>query len=121
MQELRCFQKIHAPSMTSELKPSLACFCTFFKDFLHQAAKEIVPRVGYQTREVQRLHDVEPELPGEDTRSENMLNVFVFLVAEGAMSRMWQASFFRRSAVQQRFRIASQIKILHLLGAHDFH
>jgi len=81
--------------MTSELKPSLACFCTFFKDFLHQAAKEIVPRVGYQTREVQRLHDVEPELPGEDTRSENMLNVFVFFVAEGAMSRMWQASFFQ--------------------------
>ena len=50
---------------------------------------------GWLTREVQRLQDVEPELPGEDTRSENMLNVFIFLVAEGAMSRMWEASFLQ--------------------------
>ena len=49
----------------------------------------------YQTREVQRLQDVEPELPGEDTRSENMLNVFIFLVTKRAMSRMLEASFLQ--------------------------
>jgi len=95
------FPEDPCPKYDQRIETFLSMFLYFLQGLPPPSCKGDCSPGWYQTREVQRLHDVEPELPGEDTRSENMLNVFVFLVAEGAMSRMWQASFFRRSAVQQ--------------------
>ena len=77
-----------------------------------------------QTRQVLRLQNGKPELPCENTRSEDVLNVFLFLVAERAALRMWQSFFFNRFAIQQRFQIANHTNVLHFclsdLGLRDY-
>jgi hypothetical protein len=121
-QEFPCFHRIHALRMTRELKPFLCCFCTFLDDFLHHSAKEIVRWLSTKLVRFNGCKMLNQKLPGEDARSEQMLGGFIFLVAERTMIRMWKSPFFcKLSAVQQRLRIASHTKVLHLLGAQAFH
>ena len=42
-----CFQRIHAPRMTKELKPFLCCLGVFLQDFFHQSAKEVTRLVRF--------------------------------------------------------------------------
>jgi len=89
------FPEDPCPKYDQRIETFLSMFLYFLQGLPPPSCKGDCSPGWYQTREVQRLHDVEPELPGEDTRSENMLNVFVFLVAERGNEQDVAGLFFQ--------------------------
>jgi hypothetical protein len=93
-QALLCFQMIQAPSITSELNPFLCSFGSFLQAFNHQSSKEIVPQLGTNST---RFKDCRTAYQNcvANTRCEDVLYCFFFLVTEGTVVRVTESSFLQ--------------------------
>jgi len=97
-QAFRCFQRVHAPRMTRELKPFLCCLGIFLHDFFHHSAKEAHLRFGTSAVKfsgcrmlnqncLAKTHEVNAEPfhhPGH--RGGNALDVEVLSFVDGQLS-----------------------------------
>jgi len=120
-QEFLCFQRIHAPSMTRELKPFRCSFGTFLQDFFHHSAKEIVRRVGTKADKFKGCRMLNQNCCVNTQEVRMCWAVSSSWSQRGQCAGCGSPLFCRQSAVQQRLRIASQTKILHFLGTQVFH
>ena len=111
---------VQAPRITGELNPFRSCFCTLFQDFLHQSANEPAAHPGTK----------QDRFSGWRMLNQNCRAKTHVVSRSWTVSSYWSHSrqragwgsplFCKRSAVQHRLRMASQMKVLHLLGAQDF-
>jgi hypothetical protein len=81
--------------------------------------KRIIIRPRGEVTHPKRSKEMIPELPGEDTASEDMLYRFAFLVAQRATAQVLQSPLLQIISVQHLFLIANQRKNLHFWGAQD--
>ena len=120
-QAFRCFQRIQAPRITSELNPFLHCLDIFLQDFFHQSIKEVVLRLGTSAT---RFKDC--RIANQNCLANTKAGRMCWTVScSWSQRRQWSGwgspLFCNRSAVQQRSRMANHRKVLHFPGAHDFH
>jgi hypothetical protein len=50
---------------------------------------------GHQSKQVQGLKNAEPELPGEHTKSEDVLGYLILLIAKRAVCWVWESPFLK--------------------------
>ena len=120
-QAFQCFQRIHAPRMIRELKPFLCCLGIFLQDFFHQSANEMLCRLDTKLARPRGCKMLNQNCLANTHEVRRCWIVSSSWSQSGQWAGWGNPLFFcNLSAVQQQFWIASQIKILHLLGAQDF-
>ncbi|TVT98383.1 hypothetical protein EJB05_56323, partial [Eragrostis curvula] len=107
MQRFRRFHIAHDTSITSVLNPLFFSFGTLLSACRHHFLNDCSSAEGTHLGE-----SMKPDLPGHHTIDEHVLH--------GLWSGCCNPLRARWSAVQHRFRIASQRKSFTLRGAQDF-
>jgi hypothetical protein len=120
-QAFRCFKRIWAPRMISELNPFLCCLGIFLQDFYHQSAKEVVLRLGTSATRFRDCRIANQNCVA-NTQAVRMCWTVSCAWSQRGQRFGWGSPLFcNRSAVQQWSRIANHRKVLHFSGAYDFH